>query len=290
MPAIGGELEQLTALKAVFDRSSGGVSEPHVIDPLAARQHLLGRPRRRPVPRRLAARVRADAQQARPGAHRVGHRGHTPPRRLADQGRELSDPTFRPGPRLRSGRSTQPWPRRTRQGRTPWSLSYPSERFPGPPVIRLDIPEGWEAADSPTANITVFDTNSPDHFRVNLMVSVLTHGRPTPPSPRSPPDSPRRRAVATPDYEIVGERVADLNGREAVIRAQRVTPLGSPYPLFQAEVLLFGPEPRPDVQDLIQVHATCPGDMAEHYGAIFRTMVESLQVHRPVHENPLSVV
>jgi len=27
MPAIGGELEQLTALKAVFDRSSGGVAE-----------------------------------------------------------------------------------------------------------------------------------------------------------------------------------------------------------------------------------------------------------------------
>jgi uncharacterized protein YukE len=27
MPAIGGELEQLTALKSVFDRSSGGVSE-----------------------------------------------------------------------------------------------------------------------------------------------------------------------------------------------------------------------------------------------------------------------
>ena len=119
-------------------------------------------------------------------------------------------------------------------------LSYPSERFPGPPVIRLDIPEGWEAADSPTANITVFDTNSPDHFRVNLMVSVRRMQ-----TEASISQVATRFAEETrgryPDYEIVGERLASLNGHEAVIRAQRVTPLASPYPLFQAEVLLFGP-------------------------------------------------
>ena len=168
-------------------------------------------------------------------------------------------------------------------------LSYPSERFPGPPVIRLAIPDGWEPADSPTANITIVDTASPEHFRVNLMVSVRRMQ-----TDASIGQVATRFADETrsryPDYEIVGERLAPLNGHEAVFRAQRVTPLASPYPLFQAEVLLFGPTPAPGLQDLVQVHATCPGDLAEHYGSIFRTMVESLQVHRPAVESPVGAV
>src|SRR5690242_3922143 len=121
-------------------------------------------------------------------------------------------------------------------------ISYPSARFPGPPVITFQTPDGWETADAPPANITVFDTASPEHFRVNLMVSVkrvVTEADIVRVAARFAEETRGR----FPDYEIIGERRTLLNDLDAVVRAQRVTPLGAEYPIFQAELLAFAPEP-----------------------------------------------
>lgn len=154
-------------------------------------------------------------------------------------------------------------------------ITYPSERFPGPPRIRFDLADGWDVADAPPAQITVFDTNSPEHFRVNLMISVKRIATEAT-IVRVAEQFAEETRSRYPDYDIVGERRTMLNGLEAIVRAQAVTPLGSEYPIFQAELLQFAPDPRPGLRDLVQLHASCPGDMAEHYSPIFKAMIESL--------------
>ena len=57
------------------------------------------------------------------------------------------------------------------------TVSYPSERYPAPPTVSIDIPEGWETVSLPAVAIAVRQAQEKPDFTPNVIVRVGTRAR-----------------------------------------------------------------------------------------------------------------
>lgn len=161
-------------------------------------------------------------------------------------------------------------------------LRSPSDRFPAVPHVSIEVPDSWAAHDLPASVITAYDTASPAHFRVNATVAIerILAG----PSLREIAARFAEAAIDDlPDYVVHGEEVvapAAPDGLPRFLRLHSYRPVGAPFAVFQAQCLVLVPAPAPAgaAADLVSLHATCPGDVADRYGAVFRAVADSLSI------------
>lgn len=157
-------------------------------------------------------------------------------------------------------------------------LTYPSATFPPPPSMRMSVPRGWQPLPMPDAVMAAFDTSSPADFRVTIL---LVASRVV----RSDADLAALAAAAharterqlAPTTEGSGRSV--IANHDAILTVRTITTELADFLVFQTEALLVVPSASPDVRDLIQITGTCPATLAEHYGAIFRAAMQSLQLN-----------
>ena len=159
-------------------------------------------------------------------------------------------------------------------------LSSPSDRFPPATGIAIDVPESWAPDDAPAAVLPAYDTDSPDHFRVNATVAIE---RVQAGSQLAQIAARFAEAAAAdlPDYVVHGEEQVSHDGLARFIRLHGYQPEGISFPIFQAQCLALVPIRQAAIDDLVQLHATCPADVAERYGTVFRAIVDSLTFTRP---------
>ncbi len=158
-------------------------------------------------------------------------------------------------------------------------LSFPGPMFPAPPSLSLRCPDSWEPLFLANALVAARDTASPEGFMVNVVV-VTT---------RLIDDSLGRDLDHIVD-EMHARTIVDLHGvmqqtstatlarREARMTAWLLEPAGSPFPLFQVEAALLVASSNDRISHLVQMHGTAPAGYAEHYGAIFRAIFDTLAI------------
>jgi len=149
--------------------------------------------------------------------------------------------------------------------------------FPAPPSLSLRCPDGWEPAFLANALVAARDTASPQGFDANVVV-VAT---------RLVDDSLGLDGLVA---DMHARTVADLSGtmqqtstsvlanREARLTAWLLEPAGTPFPLFQVEAALLVASSNDRISHLVQLHGTAPAGYAEHYGAIFRAIFDTLAI------------
>jgi len=155
-------------------------------------------------------------------------------------------------------------------------IIYPSADFPGPPSLRMAVPNGWRPMNYPDAALAVVDPESPEGVTVNLVVTIN----------RIVGDQSLAEvadiqlADTTVDLGGQVERRAEepVAGYPAVWAALSYPPRGERrVSLFQAYTTLLVPR-RARVADVVTMIATCPAALAEHYGAVFRAAFLSLVI------------
>jgi len=157
----------------------------------------------------------------------------------------------------------------------PVTLRVPSDEFPAAPSFALTVPPSWRPEPTTDAALLAYDTASPAHFRTNVLVTV----------DRVPGDAELADAFirlaqaalgAYADYRVLSVHDAPVGGEPAKLRLQRFTPESAAATVFQLQVLVFAPTPAGGpVRDLVQLHATCSGELAGHYAPDFEAMVAS---------------
>lgn len=155
-------------------------------------------------------------------------------------------------------------------------LIYPSASFPPPPSLRMTVPDGWQPLPMPDAVVAAADPDSPAGFRVTLLVVTTRVVRTDAGLDQLVASAHARTAAQFPSTTTKGSERAEIAGHDAVVTARTIATDRTPSLLFQAEAMLLVPTAHPDVRDLVQITGTCPADVADRYGAIFRAAMQSL--------------
>ena len=155
------------------------------------------------------------------------------------------------------------------------TLQVPSEDFPAAPSFALTVPPSWRPEPTTDAALLAYDTSSPAHFRTNVLVTV----------DRVRGDADLTDAVirlaqvalgSYPDYRVLADHGAPVGGQPARLRLHSFTPQPGATAVFQLQALVFAPAPAgAPVLDLVQLHATCSGELAGHYAPDFEDLVAS---------------
>ena len=92
------------------------------------------------------------------------------------------------------------------------TVSYPSERFPAPPTVSVDIPDTWETLSVPGVALAARQSPEKPDFTPNVIVRVGTR-----PLHDQPADVLMEIAGARqgrPDAQIGSAETVDLDGQE----------------------------------------------------------------------------
>ena len=106
------------------------------------------------------------------------------------------------------------------------SIEYPSADFPGPPRIRLEVPEGWEPLTVPGVQLAVAQPRIEGRFRANVVVTVQRFG------PEFTLEAARagleQRKASLPELEELGTGEIELEGRTWIASEYGYTQPGRP--------------------------------------------------------------
>ncbi len=156
-------------------------------------------------------------------------------------------------------------------------LSFPGTMFPAPPSLSLRCPYGWEPVLLANALVAARDTASPEGFDVNVVV-VATRLVDDALGLDRLVDEMHARTVTDLGGTMQQTSTATLAKRDARLTAWLLEPAASPFPLFQVEAALLVASSNPRISHLVQLHGTAPAGYAEHYGAIFRAIFDTLAI------------
>jgi hypothetical protein len=156
------------------------------------------------------------------------------------------------------------------------TLTFPSDRFPAPPSVSLDVPDDWEPVSVPAVVLAARETGEHPEFTPNVIVRVGTR-----PGLDQPADA-------------LMELAGSLEGRQdAVIgRPEPVDIAGTafhrcevswtdPRGIAIRQVHLFAGLPREDgLQDFVHLTGSVGGRAAETDEAGVHKILESVRVSR----------
>lgn len=153
----------------------------------------------------------------------------------------------------------------------------PSDDFPAAPRFSLVAPASWHTSSSTDAALLVYDTDSPAHYRTNVLVTVH----------RVPRDVALTDVVGNlahdaatdySDYRVLAAHTTQVAGMPAEVRLHTFTPERSPGAVFGLQALFFAPDGGElPVHDLVQLQATCAGDQARRYAPAFEEVLRSFR-------------
>jgi hypothetical protein len=134
------------------------------------------------------------------------------------------------------------------------TISYPSQDFPAPLPIALDIPHGWVALHVPDMLISARSPDAHDGFRPSVTVGWQR----VPPGAEPGSFVEQMAAVggaALSDYQLL-ETKAGEKGSVAVAASRQRFDSDGGVPTFQETLFVLGPETTERTRDLFQVTAT----------------------------------
>ena len=156
------------------------------------------------------------------------------------------------------------------------TLSYPSDRFPAPPSVTLDIPDDWEPVSVPAVALAARQSGDQQAFTANVIVRLGT---------RSGLDQPA---------DALMELAGAVQGRQdATVGEMQHVELGG-LPFVRVDVAwtdprgiairqhhLFTGLPREDgLQDFVHLTGSVGGPAAESDDAVVLKVMESVRVSR----------
>lgn len=156
------------------------------------------------------------------------------------------------------------------------SLKYPSEQFPGPVSVELEIPDTWESIPVPGVALATRQAEENADFTPNVIVRQGT------------------RPGLDQLQDALGELQATMEGRPgAVISEPHQVELGGvsatrvevgfidPHELRIEQIHVFGGLPRPDgLQDFVQVTGSVGGSGLTSDREVVERVIASLRVSR----------
>ena len=156
------------------------------------------------------------------------------------------------------------------------TLSYPSERFPAPPSVSLDIPESWEPLSVPSVVLAARQREQNADFTPNVIVRMGTR-----PGLDQPADALMELAGSMQGREdaVVGElQRLDIDGTPFV----RVDVSWSdPRGVAVRQHHLFTGLPREDgLQDFVHLTGSVGGAGADADEAVVLKVLESARISR----------
>jgi hypothetical protein len=156
------------------------------------------------------------------------------------------------------------------------TLSYPSDRFPAPPPVSLDIPEDWEPVSVPAVVLAARQSGGQQAFTANVIVRLGTR-----PGLDQPVDALMELAGAVQGREdaIVGEmQHVELRGLPFVrVDVAWTDPRG----IAVRQHHLFTGLPREDgLQDFVHLTGSVGGPEADDDEAVVLKVLESVRVSR----------
>jgi hypothetical protein len=156
------------------------------------------------------------------------------------------------------------------------TLSYPSDRFPAPPSVSLDIPDDWEPVSAPAVVLAAKQSGEQQVFTANVIVRLGT---------RSALDQPA---------DALMELAGAVQGRQdATVGEMQHVELGG-LPFVRVDVAwtdprgiairqhhLFTGLPREDgLQDFVHLTGSVGGPEADGDEAVVLKVLESVRVTR----------
>jgi hypothetical protein len=156
------------------------------------------------------------------------------------------------------------------------TLSYPSDRFPAPPSVSLDIPDDWEPVSAPAVVLAAKQSGEQQVFTANVIVRLGT---------RSALDQPA---------DALMELAGAVQGRQdATVGEMQHVELGG-LPFVRVDVAwtdprgiairqhhLFTGLPREDgLQDFVHLTGSVGGPEADGDEAVVLKVLQSVRVSR----------
>lgn len=156
------------------------------------------------------------------------------------------------------------------------TLTYPSEVNPGPPVLTLDVPDGWEQLAVPQTLLATREPATADAFATNIVARLVQRGAGT--TPDEVVGELGDHVRGKPDGEVGSPYAVELSGRTwtAVNLSYGDTDHGVINQLH-----LFSGETRGPLLALVQVTATFAGSREEEQLGVVREVLSTLRVGRP---------
>jgi hypothetical protein len=156
------------------------------------------------------------------------------------------------------------------------TLTYPSDRFPAPPSVALDVPDDWEPVSVPGVALAARQSGEHEQFTANVIVRLGTR-----PAMDQPADalmelagSMQGRADAT-----VGEPETVEVGGVPFVRCEVSWTDGRGVAIRQMH--LFTGLPREDgVQDFVHLTGSVGGPDADSDAAVVQKVLDSVRVTR----------
>lgn len=158
----------------------------------------------------------------------------------------------------------------------PVELTYPSEHFPAPRSVTITLPDGWVPVAYPTVQIAAVHPAGPDGFNPSL--TVESRSLPGAMSLDEAVDALIARDLEAQPSTLEARERLQVGGLDAIWLLKIFTSTErAPGVYFQAEVVVMAPRPGGG-QDLVRAVGTCPGELADQYGPIFREAFATLVV------------
>ena len=154
------------------------------------------------------------------------------------------------------------------------SIEYPSADFPGPPRIRVEVPEDWEPLTVPGVQLAVAQPRVEGRFRANVVVTVQRFG------PEFTLEAARagleQRKAALPELAELGTGEIELGGITWIASEYGYTQTGRPTVVQAARYAVLD---RGGVAtDVLEIVGSCGAEGADEEIEVVRAMQDSLSV------------
>ncbi|MBB5830855.1 hypothetical protein [Brachybacterium aquaticum] len=153
------------------------------------------------------------------------------------------------------------------------SIAYPSPDFPGPPRVRIDVPEDWEPLTVPGVQLAVAQPRVEGRFRANVVITVQRFG------PDFTLDAARagleQRKAALPQLEELGSGEIEVEGTTWIASEYGYTQPGRPTVVQAARYAVID---RGVAKDVLEVVGSCGAEGAEEEIETVRTIQDSVRL------------
>lgn len=158
-------------------------------------------------------------------------------------------------------------------------VTYPSESCPGPPRVRLGLPDGWTVVSAPGVAFMAFlDSGLPDVFTTNTVVTVRRVGSSV--SLDQVMADTGLELASLRDYAELTATTAEINERDVGIREYGFTDESESATVFQLQAIALV-SVNALVSDVVTVTISHGAEHLEDEIDGLREIVRSLSIEDP---------
>jgi hypothetical protein len=156
------------------------------------------------------------------------------------------------------------------------TLSFPSERFPAPPSVSIDVPDSWEPVSAPAVVLAAKQTEVNADFTPNVIIRLGT--RPENDSPADALMELRGSVDQRPQAEVSEIRTVQINEQE--FHRVDVSWLDPQFGTIR-QIHAFASLPREDaLQDFVHVTGSAGGAGVDADVPVVEQVIASTRITR----------